>query len=665
MTRIFAALFLIFFLTLESLQVHAQINVEYYMNKGIGEYNRNDYTLAIQTFNALIRARPELPYPHIYRGLSKFNLGDFRGADFDFTRAITLDPYNPDAYHFRGAVKSNMFDYYSALEDFKKSIERSPNNPFVYRSRGITLMKLQDYAGAVISLDTAILINPSEEDFYYIRAIAKSRLEDYNGAIEDCNRAIKLNFFNKDAFIERGKFKNEINDYEGAMKDFDQAIKIDEKNPLVYYYRAFTRIKSGDTTAALNDYNKVIQLDPRNDITYYNRAMIWLQRKEFLKALDDLDHVLRINPENIYTWYNRGDTKIQLKDYNGAIEDFTEAINLFPDFAAAYMRRSYAKQESGNDLGAREDYELAIGIINAVNSGQDFGLINRRYTADSTYMKKMIEFEADFNSDNVTGGRIQNRQILVRLLPNFNIQYFATDSVIAWQRETGYHYPALDKFIYNNQNFSLGISSQHHSLKENDIQFLSGKADSVLYYDPFNWQNYFWMGTINAMLMNYGEAKISFDRAIELNPNYIEAYFNRANVNFELAEHQFSIEESTPQITISMGGATNTTVEPEKRIPDFSGVLKDYDRVVQLDYNMSFAYYNRGNIKNRTRDFEGAVQDYTVAVAIDPNFAEAFYNRAITLIYLKNTKDACLDLSRAGELGVQEAYSVIKRYCNK
>jgi hypothetical protein len=66
----------------------------------------------------------------------------------------------------------------------------------------------------------------------------------------------------------------------------------------------------------------------------------------------------------------------------------------------------------------------------------------------------MIEFGADFNSDNVTGGRIQNKQILVQLLPNFSIQYFATDSVIAWQRETGYHYPALDKFIYNNHGFS-------------------------------------------------------------------------------------------------------------------------------------------------------------------------------------------------------------------
>jgi hypothetical protein len=32
--------------------------------------------------------------------------------------------------------------------------------------------------------------------------------------------------------------------------------------------------------------------------------------------------------------------------------------------------------------------------------------------------------------------------------------------------------------------------------------------------------------------------------------------------------------------------------------------------------------------------------------------------------YLKNTKDACPDLNRAGEIGVQEVYSMMKRYCN-
>jgi hypothetical protein len=88
MIKRLAAIFFIFFIAFASLEVAAQLNVEYYMNKGIGEYNRNDYTLAIQTFNVLIRARPDLPWPHIYRGLSKFNLGDYRGADFDFTAPL-------------------------------------------------------------------------------------------------------------------------------------------------------------------------------------------------------------------------------------------------------------------------------------------------------------------------------------------------------------------------------------------------------------------------------------------------------------------------------------------------------------------------------------------------------------------------------------------------
>ncbi|OQX72606.1 MAG: hypothetical protein B6D64_14945, partial [Bacteroidetes bacterium 4484_276] len=136
-------------------------------------------------------------------------------------------------------------------------------------------------------------------------------------------------------------------------------------------------------------------------------------------------------------------------------------------------------------------------------------------------------------------------------------------------------------------------------------------------------------------------------------------------INFELIEHQYSIEQSAPQITITQGDSPGPKLTKQSGIPDFSSVLADYDRVIALDPKMSFAYYNRGNIKNRMRDFEGAIRDYTAALVLEPNFAEAFYNRALTLIYLKNTKDACLDLSKAGELGIQDAYNVIKRYCNK
>mgnify|MGYP002512691932 CR=1 FL=1 len=36
-----------------------------------------------------------------------------------------------------------------------------------------------------------------------------------------------------------------------------------------------------------------------------------------------------------------------------------------------------------------------------------------------------------------------------------------------------------------------------------------------------------------------------------------------------------------------------------------------------------------------------------------------------TMIYLKDKEKGCIDLSRAGELGVADAYGVIKKYCEE
>ena len=44
---------------------------------------------------------------------------------------------------------------------------------------------------------------------------------------------------------------------------------------------------------------------------------------------------------------------------------------------------------------------------------------------------------------------------------------------------------------------------------------------------------------------------------------------------------------------------------------------------------------------------------------------DAYYNRGLVLIYLKDKEKGCIDLSRAGELGVEDAYSVINRYCEE
>jgi tetratricopeptide (TPR) repeat protein len=645
--------------------LYAQLKVEYFMNKGISEYFNERYTDAIHTFGTVIRAKPDLSEPHIWRGRAKLSLGDHRGAEFDFTRAVMLDSYNPDAYYYRGVVKSNLYDYYSALEDYGKSLERRPNNPNVFFSRGTTRLRMKDYEAAITDFDTLLLLRPDIEQAYLNRALAKAHLDRYDDAIADCNFALKLNMFYVDAYIQRGLFNNELENFEEAMDDFDQAIRLDKNNPLTYFYRGTANIKTGDTLAALTDFNSVLDLDPFNDLTFYNRAIIHIQNEDYEKALQDFSSVIELNPKNVYTWYNKGIANLKLKNYEEAAGDFTTAIELFPDFAAAYMSRSSAWQSMGKNQEAKNDYETAIAIINAVNSGEDYGSLNKKFSVDSTYLQQIIEFEADFNSNNVSGGRIQNQRVLIQLMPNFSIQYIDNEKLIAMQRQTGYHYAPLDRIKLNNDNFSYGLSSEQFDLPGMTVTMLSQQTDSIIYFDPFNARNYFSDGTFNAMMMNYNEALTAFDRAIELDPEFLEAYFNRANIQFELIEHQFTLEQSRPQIMITQHAADHNPDQEKSKYPDFAPVIADYSQVIRLNPEMSFAYYNRGNIKNRMRDFEGAIRDYSTALTLEPNFAEAYYNRAITLIYLNKTKEACYDLSKAGELGVQQAYNVIKRYCNK
>ncbi|MCF0174574.1 MAG: hypothetical protein HUJ95_04455, partial [Bacteroidales bacterium] len=58
-----------------------------------------------------------------------------------------------------------------------------------------------------------------------------------------------------------------------------------------------------------------------------------------------------------------------------------------------------------------------------------------------------------------------------------------------------------------------------------------------------------------------------------------------------------------------------------------------------------------------------SIESYTKAISLYPKFGEAYFNRGLVLIFLKDKEKGCIDLSYSGELGVADAYSVIKKYC--
>ena len=64
----------------------------------------------------------------------------------------------------------------------------------------------------------------------------------------------------------------------------------------------------------------------------------------------------------------------------------------------------------------------------------------------------------------------------------------------------------------------------------------------------------------------------------------------------------------------------------------------------------------------RRADYERAISDFNSAIELDPTLAEAWYNRGLSQLYSNRQQEGISDLSKAGELGLYTAYSVIKKY---
>ncbi|MCD4725494.1 MAG: tetratricopeptide repeat protein, partial [Bacteroidales bacterium] len=453
--------------------------------------------------------------------------------------------------------------------------------------------------------------------------------------------------------------------YDKAIADFEQILDLDGNNSLALFHRGLARINTGDTTAALRDFDKVIRDNPYNALTYYNRAWLKASTRDYEGSLRDYNMVVSINPNNVYAYYGRAYIFQATEQYEEAITDYSKCIELFPDFAGAYLQRSGAKHMLNEHESARQDNEKAFEIINMLNEGDASTEALLKAYADSSYFHKLIAFESDFNSGNMTG-ELNWAFEGIELQPNFIVQFIKKDKDFVKKKRAGYTIKEITEFNLNNEeDLTFAILNVDIQEDAEALNYHLQIADSLLRENSSNYIGHFLKGVVNGMAHNYTNSLDAYDNAITLFPKFVFAYFNRANTKYELEEYLYNDKVYTDDVTISWDKVPPPAKEDIIKEPDFTTVLQDYNTVIQLRPSLPFAYFNRGNIRNRLKDYNSAILDYSQAIQLEPELAEAWFNRGMTYIYLDQLDNGCGDLSKAGELGIKEAYGVIKRFCYK
>ena len=126
---------------------------------------------------------------------------------------------------------------------------------------------------------------------------------------------------------------------------------------------------------------------------------------------------------------------------------------------------------------------------------------------------------------------------------------------------------------------------------------------------------------------NTEEAIEIYNQAIDLEPDFTDAYTARAYSYGFRGDHDLAIQ--------------------------------DYTKVIELDPNNADVYISRGSGYNDMHKFNLALSDFNKAIELDPTNARAYNNRGFTKKGLGDKDGACKDWKKSKKLGNGEAKIIL------
>ncbi|HOO94857.1 MAG TPA: tetratricopeptide repeat protein [Proteiniphilum sp.] len=675
-------------IALSALSASAQVNTDRVMMIGKNALYFEDYVLAIQYFNQVISAKPYLAEPYYFRAMSKFMLDDFKGAEEDASECLLRNPYYTAAYQLRGAARQNQEKYQLAATDYQRSLEFFPEDRITLVNMGIVNVEMKHYEVAEKFFEVLLRRFPDYTPGYLTRAQLYLEQGDTIQAMTDLDKAIEIDPYTSQSFSARGLLYFQQKQYNKALADLDEAIRLDPYFTGNYINRGLVKYHLNDLRGAMADYDRVIETEENNLIARFNRGLLRAQVADNNRAISDFDKVLELDPDNTIAYLNRSMLKNEIGDKGGALSDLNMVLEAHPDFFNGYYMRSQLKRELNDLRGSENDYllaraEEAKARRNATSNPKPFdkesGDEEVKATRDETdtniekFNLLVVAHEEDSQKSKYqrqSRGKVQNIHAPVELEPLFVLTYYERSVEV---HRPVYYSEAMDKG--NSQlglNWILKVTNLEAPLNELQVQTHFRSIDNYsrrLEGDPRNEALFFGRGLDFMLVQDYENALKDMNRVLEINPEMTLARFARAVIRTKQMEYDRLQDDP---MMMDRGSEIELTGKSELpgtlRLPeistrsiDYEEILKDYEAIIRLNPDFIFAWYNRAEIFTLENDYRAAISDYTRAIELEPQFAEAYFNRGLSRLSIGETAAGLDDLRKAGELGIIQSYSIIKR----
>lgn len=261
----------------------------------------------------------------------------------------------------------------------------------------------------------------------------------------------------------------------------DVKIRKEPKNAELLYARSIVLMEMGKLSESIIDVQKAISMSPKEYKYYIQKAKALYYSGETTVAFSTLQEAEKIDPKNTEAFILAAEIALVLKDYDKTIFNINEALKLDKLDADAYYLRGRAMKEMGDTINSVKSYMKAVELrADFEEAFEELGLL---------YAIKGDRLAIDYLTSTIN------------INPN---NYHAMYALALFYQDNGIMQKALDTY-YD----IINIKPDHADALHN-------------------------VGYINLVYKeSYEDALSLFDKAIEAEPDFYQAYYNRG-VTYEL-----------------------------------------------------------------------------------------------------------------------------------
>lgn len=648
---------------------HAQLNTDAVLTIGRNALYYEDYALSILYFNQIISARPNLYVPYYYRAIAKYYLGDYLGAIEDCSMSVERDSYIPEVYRLRAINYIRTEDYDHASSDYYFLIRNlKVRDRDVWYNLVLCKSQLKENDEADSLLDSMAVSWPDYARIYMLKAQIALTRSDTLGADTLLRHTIALDSTDVDAVSALGLVSLQRGLNAEAEAWYSKAIAMSPRRTSFYVNRALARYQQTNLRGAMADYNAAIETNPNNYLAHYNRALLRMQVAENNLAIEDFDFVLNRHPNDRLALYNRAILAQQTGDFSRAIKDYTTIIKEFPGFQSAYLNRAYCYGKMGDrrrsDADNRKAMQLQLDYVYTHKEAKSpLDAVTRdKSDVDIEDYDKLVTDESDNIAPTYASqsrGAIQNKQVEVEYQPISSLTFFEADNGLS---NTKAEQPAFVEYINAIKIFdeSLSLSPRELPLTDSQCEIVArrrAKVEELLKTSPDS----LWLHFAEAV---YLTTERNYDQALK-ELNACEALMSGTRCPVGLAMGVYSLRSMVKAKIVDLRVMKKDSNSPADARMKYAGAIADLSSALRLDVECSTLYYNRATLYALGGDYSKAIDDFNVALQHNPLLAEAYYNRGLAYVYSGDPQKGLADFSKAGELGLYTAYSLIKHFAKK